>query len=52
MASGQPKPEPGTGNAITKRAVAGSFLFRYPRDGREKVEVALFRRSGDVRTYQ
>ncbi|KAH8666866.1 hypothetical protein BX600DRAFT_436243 [Xylariales sp. PMI_506] len=37
---------------LKKRAVAASFLFRFPTDGSEKVEVALFRRSGKVRTYQ
>lgn len=38
---------------LEKRAVAGSFIFRYPDDdpgGRP--QVALFRRSGDVSTYQ
>ncbi|KAI1848847.1 hypothetical protein JX265_001177 [Neoarthrinium moseri] len=43
MASGQP---------IKKRAVAGTFLFRYPEGDPTRAEVALFRRSGKVRTYQ
>lgn len=38
--------------AMKKRAVAGTFLFRYPKDEPSKAEVALFRRSGKVRTYQ
>jgi hypothetical protein len=37
--------------AIKKRAVAGTFLFRYPKDEPDRAEVALFRRSGKVRTY-
>ena len=38
---------------LKKRAVAGSFLFRYIDDGSEKKpQVALFRRSGKVSTYQ
>ncbi|KAI0155236.1 hypothetical protein GGR57DRAFT_92610 [Xylariaceae sp. FL1272] len=40
---------------LTKRAVAGSFLFKYEgdeADGSRKVKVALFRRSDKVRTYQ
>lgn len=38
---------------LKKRAVAGSFLFRYIDDGSgKKPQVALFRRSGEVRTYQ
>ncbi|KAI1263224.1 hypothetical protein F5Y18DRAFT_395043 [Xylariaceae sp. FL1019] len=46
--SANPKP-------LTKRAVAGSFLFKYEgdeADGSQKVKVALFRRSEKVRTYQ
>ncbi|ORY61797.1 uncharacterized protein BCR38DRAFT_487536 [Pseudomassariella vexata] len=40
-------------SAIKKRAVAGSFLFRFPdKNNAKKVEVALFRRSSKVRTYQ
>ncbi len=37
---------------IKKRDVAGSFLFRYPDGDESKAQVALFRRSGAVRTYQ
>ncbi|KAI1326769.1 translation initiation factor eIF-2B subunit family protein [Xylariaceae sp. FL0255] len=39
---------------LTKRAVAGSFLFKLTSDssGEEKAQVALFRRSDEVRTYQ
>ncbi|KAH8200628.1 hypothetical protein TruAng_005225 [Truncatella angustata] len=38
---------------LKKRAVAGTFLFRFLEDNNsKKVEVALFRRSGKVRTYQ
>ncbi|KAI0174298.1 hypothetical protein BJ166DRAFT_511727 [Pestalotiopsis sp. NC0098] len=42
------------GKPIKKRAVAATFLFRFA-DGsgnQEKAEVALFRRSAQVRTYQ
>ncbi|RYP55109.1 hypothetical protein DL768_000228 [Monosporascus sp. mg162] len=44
--NGNDKPE------LKKRAVAGSFLFRYPDGDEKKAQVALFRRSGAVRTYQ
>ncbi|KAK7754522.1 hypothetical protein SLS62_003542 [Diatrype stigma] len=37
---------------IKKQSVAGSFLFRFPDGDEKKAQVALFRRSGDVRTYQ
>lgn len=48
MATGTPVPGP----PAQKRTVAGSFLFRYP-DGDEKAaQVALFRRSHEVRSYQ
>lgn len=38
---------------LKRRAVAGSFILKFP-DGRmdQKPKVALFRRSGEVRTYQ
>ncbi|KAI0168908.1 nagb/rpia/CoA transferase-like protein [Hypoxylon sp. FL1284] len=37
---------------LKKRAVAGSFLFRFPDGDENRAQVALFRRSGKVRTYQ
>ncbi|KAK8045627.1 hypothetical protein PG993_005651 [Apiospora rasikravindrae] len=37
---------------LKKREVAASFLFRNAPDGPGKAQVALFRRSGAVRTYQ
>ncbi|KAI3324426.1 translation initiation factor eIF-2B subunit family protein [Xylariaceae sp. AK1471] len=37
---------------IKKRAVAGSFLFKIPNGDDKQARVALFRRSGKVRTYQ
>ncbi|KAK8084236.1 NUDIX domain-containing protein [Apiospora hydei] len=37
---------------LKKREVAASFLFRNVLDDPRKVQVALFRRSGAVRTYQ
>ncbi|KAI1810361.1 translation initiation factor eIF-2B subunit family protein [Poronia punctata] len=37
---------------ITKRAVAGSFLFKIPNGDDKQAKVALFRRSSKVRTYQ
>ncbi|KAK7942404.1 uncharacterized protein PG986_011517 [Apiospora aurea] len=37
---------------LKKREVAASFLFRNVLDDPGKVQVALFRRSGAVRTYQ
>jgi hypothetical protein len=38
---------------LKRRAVAGSFILQFP-DGQmdQKPKVALFRRSGAVRTYQ
>jgi len=39
-------------NIITKRAVAGSFLFKISNGDDRQAKVALFRRSGKVRTYQ
>ncbi|KAF6835638.1 Methylthioribose-1-phosphate isomerase 1 [Colletotrichum musicola] len=36
--------------AMTRRTVVSSFIFKFPPDGRP--QVALFRRSGKVRTYQ
>ena len=44
MAPAQSKP-------LQKREVVSAFLFRFPSDATGKVEVALFRRSGKVRTY-
>ncbi|KAI0133705.1 hypothetical protein BJ170DRAFT_678637 [Xylariales sp. AK1849] len=41
-----------TNQPVKQRAVAGTFLFRFPTVDTRKVEVALFRRSGKVRTYQ
>ncbi|KAI0391847.1 translation initiation factor eIF-2B subunit family protein [Xylariaceae sp. FL0594] len=41
-----------TDNEITKRAVAGSFLFTIPNGDDKQARVALFRRSAKVRTYQ
>ncbi|KAI0026228.1 translation initiation factor eIF-2B subunit family protein [Xylariomycetidae sp. FL0641] len=35
----------------TKRAVAGSFLFKIPEGDEKNAKVALFRRSAKVRTY-
>ncbi|KAF7548268.1 hypothetical protein G7Z17_g7169 [Cylindrodendrum hubeiense] len=38
---------------LQRRAVAGSFIFKFPDDDTtKKPQVALFRRSGKVRTYQ
>jgi translation initiation factor 2B subunit (eIF-2B alpha/beta/delta family)/8-oxo-dGTP pyrophosphatase MutT (NUDIX family) len=37
---------------IKKRAVAGSFLFKISNGDDKQAKVALFRRSGKVRTYQ
>lgn len=37
---------------LKQRSVAGSFLFKYPDGDETRAQVALFRRSGDVRTYQ
>ncbi|XDG05895.1 hypothetical protein ABKA04_005510 [Annulohypoxylon sp. FPYF3050] len=37
---------------LKKRAIAGSFLFKIPKDLDKPVQVALFRRSGKVSTYQ
>ncbi|KAK8013840.1 hypothetical protein PG990_007136 [Apiospora arundinis] len=42
----------GTTAPLKKREVAASFLFRRAPDDPSKVQVALFRRSGEVRTYQ
>ncbi|KAI1760633.1 nagb/rpia/CoA transferase-like protein [Hypoxylon sp. FL1150] len=36
---------------ITYRSVAGSFLFKFPNGDEKQAQVALFRRSADVRTY-
>lgn len=51
MASNLEGGQQGTQN-LKKRAVAGSFLFRYREGDRTRADVALFRRSGEVRTYQ
>lgn len=51
MASNLEGGQQGTRN-LKKRAVAGSFLFRYREGDRTRADVALFRRSGEVRTYQ
>ncbi|KAI1772169.1 nagb/rpia/CoA transferase-like protein [Hypoxylon cercidicola] len=37
---------------IKKRSVAGSFFFKFPNGDEKQAQVALFRRSGKVRTYQ
>ncbi|KAI1742864.1 hypothetical protein F4680DRAFT_410246 [Xylaria scruposa] len=37
---------------VTKRDVAGSFIFKIPNGDVTKARVALFRRSSKVRTYQ
>lgn len=38
---------------LKRRAVAGSFIFKFPDgDTTKKPQVALFRRSDKVRTYQ
>jgi hypothetical protein len=38
---------------LKKRAVAGSFIFKFPNNDVTKTpKIALFRRSGEVRTYQ
>ncbi|KAI1451504.1 nagb/rpia/CoA transferase-like protein [Annulohypoxylon moriforme] len=39
-------------DGLKKRSVAGSFLFKIPNNPDEPVQVALFRRSGKVSTYQ
>ncbi|KAL5365867.1 hypothetical protein BJX96DRAFT_20326 [Aspergillus floccosus] len=38
-------------SSLEKRAVVSSFIFRFPR-GQTKPDVALFKRSDKVRTYQ
>lgn len=61
MASGQPQtPETPAGADADqtsaappqRREVAVSFLFKYASGSDARVQVALFRRSGEVRTYQ
>ncbi|KAI1758033.1 hypothetical protein F4782DRAFT_8863 [Xylaria castorea] len=37
---------------VTKRGVAGSFIFKIPNGDVKQARVALFRRSSKVRTYQ
>jgi hypothetical protein len=38
---------------LKQRAVSGSFIIKYPDDGEDgRPKVALFKRSGKVRTYQ
>ncbi|KAI1102689.1 nagb/rpia/CoA transferase-like protein [Jackrogersella minutella] len=37
---------------LKKRSVAGSFLFKFPNNNEKQTQVALFRRSGKVSTYQ
>lgn len=37
---------------MKKRAVAGSFLFKFPNGDHKQARVALFRRSGKVSTYR
>ncbi|KAH9884366.1 nagb/rpia/CoA transferase-like protein [Xylariomycetidae sp. FL2044] len=49
MSSGPAQPKKGE---IKKRKVAGSFLFKLPHGDEKQAQVALFRRSGEVRTYQ
>ncbi|KAI0849189.1 nagb/rpia/CoA transferase-like protein [Daldinia vernicosa] len=39
-------------DGLKKRSVAGSFLFRFPHGDERKAQVALFKRSGKVSTYQ
>ncbi|KAI1171131.1 hypothetical protein F4777DRAFT_566639 [Nemania sp. FL0916] len=41
-----------TEKTTIKRAVAGSFLFKFPGGDIKKAKVALFRRSNNVTTYQ
>lgn len=37
---------------LKKRAVVSSFLYKFVQeDGQRKAKVALFKRSGQVRTY-
>lgn len=39
--------------ALQKRSVVSSFLYKFVEDnGERKAKVALFKRSGKVRTYQ
>ncbi|GJN73786.1 hypothetical protein PLICBS_007869 [Purpureocillium lilacinum] len=48
-----PGRETGTGTGLEKRAVAVSFLFKYPGGNLDaRPRVAFFRRSGAVNTYQ
>ncbi|OTB09396.1 hypothetical protein M426DRAFT_6670 [Hypoxylon sp. CI-4A] len=37
---------------LKKRSIAGSFLFKLPNGDEKQAQVALFRRSGKVSTYQ
>ncbi|KAI2778352.1 nagb/rpia/CoA transferase-like protein [Daldinia loculata] len=39
-------------DGLRKQSVAGSFLFKFPRGDVRKAQVALFKRSGKVSTYQ
>ncbi|KAL4891800.1 hypothetical protein BDV59DRAFT_58995 [Aspergillus ambiguus] len=41
-----------TSSNLEKRAVVSSFIFRFPRGKSAKPDVALFKRSDKVRTYQ
>lgn len=46
---------PGEGGkpALQKRSVVSSFLYKFvDENGQRKAKVALFKRSGQVRTYQ
>lgn len=39
--------------ALQKRSVVSSFLYKFvDENGERKAKVALFKRSGQVRTYQ
>ncbi|KAI0428454.1 hypothetical protein F5Y09DRAFT_312970 [Xylaria sp. FL1042] len=40
------------GASLEERSVAGSFLFKIPNGDRTQAKVALFRRSGKVKTYR
>ncbi|KAI0113513.1 nagb/rpia/CoA transferase-like protein [Daldinia grandis] len=39
-------------DGLKRRSVAGSFLFKFPDGDEKKAQVALFKRSGKVSTYQ
>ncbi|KAI1387111.1 nagb/rpia/CoA transferase-like protein [Hypoxylon trugodes] len=43
---------PAKSSPLKKRSIAGSFFFKLPSGDEKQAQVALFRRSGKVNTYQ